>query len=405
MSAMNASRRALLRPAIGIGVLAFALLCSIASLATWGSSILDVLSYIAIPLTFGGMGVFLWTRVPENPIGPMVLIATIGFAALIGSGTWLVVNVQGSTTDPRAVFLALVANLSFIPSLILVIVGMPLVFPDGRFLSPRWRWVGIAAAVVVAVVEVGVLFGQEMLTEYPVAVANPFYVPEGVSLFEFVRGVQTVAALPLLLLAVWSLVLRYRRSDDVGKHQIRWLAATASAAVVGFACSFVAPPELKQTFEAIGIIALNTIPIAIGVAIVRYRLYDIDRIISRGISYALISIVLLGAYGAAVLLLQRPIGTLFGSQTITVALSTLVVAGLFQPVRSRIQRAVDRRFDRTRVDAQRTTAAFSDRLRDEVDIDAVLADLATTARGAVSPASLQLWLRDGSTTPAAERPT
>jgi len=397
------SQRPLLRPAIGLGVVAFALIAAIASLVTWGSSIVDVLSYIAIPLAFGGIGAFLWTRVPENPIGPMLLVATIGFAALIGSGTWLVLNVQGTTTDPLAIVMALAANLTFIPALMVVIVGVPLIFPDGRFLSPRWRWVGIAAAFVVVVAEVGVLFGQQMLTEYPVSIANPFYVPGAEPLFAFVRAAQGLAAIPLLLLAVWSLVLRYRRSDDIGKHQIRWLAAAASAAVAGFACSFLAPPELAQTFEAFGILALNTIPIAIGVAIVRYRLYEIDRLISRGISYALISIVLLGAYAAAVLLLQRPIGTLFGSQTITVALSTLVVAGLFQPVRSRIQRAVDRRFDRTRVDAQRTTAAFSDRLRDEVDIDAVLADLAATARGAVSPASMQLWLREAPT-PAAERP-
>lgn len=387
---------------IGLGVIAFALIAAVASLVTWGSSIVDVLSYIAIPLAFGGIGAFLWTRVPENPIGPMLLIATIGFAALIGSGTWLVLNVQGSTTDPWAIVMGLAANLSFIPALMVVIVGVPLIFPDGRFLSPRWRWVGVAAAAVVALAELAVLLGQPLLTEYPAMVANPFYMPEADPLFAIVRATEGLLAIPLFVLAVCSLVLRYRRADDVGRHQIRWLAAAASAAVAGFACSFIAPPELAQTFEAIGILALNTIPIAIGVAIIRYRLYEIDRIISRGISYALISIVLLGAYAGAVLLLQRPIGTLFGSQTITVALSTLVVAGLFQPVRSRIQRTVDRRFDRTRVDAQRTTAAFSDRLRDEVDIDAVLADLAATARGAVSPASMQLWLREGSTT-AAER--
>ena len=103
------SQRPLLRPAIGLGVVAFALIAAIASLVTWGSSIVDVLSYIAIPLAFGGIGAFLWTRVPENPIGPMLLVATIGFAALIGSGTWLVLNVQGTTTDPLAIVMALAA--------------------------------------------------------------------------------------------------------------------------------------------------------------------------------------------------------------------------------------------------------------------------------------------------------
>ena len=403
-SATNGARRPLLRPAIGLGVIAFAMMASIASLATWGTSVVDVLSYIAIPLAFGGIGAFLWTRVPGNPIGPILLIATIGFASLIGSGTWLVLNVQGTTTDARAIFLALVANLSFIPSLMLVIVGVPLVFPNGRFLSPRWRWVGIAAAFVVAAAELGILLGQPVLMEFPSPIANPFYLPGAEPLFAIVRGTQGLAAIPLFALAVWSLVVRYRRSDDIGRHQIRWLAAAASVAVMGFACSFVAPPDLAQTFEALGILALNTIPIAIGVAIVRYRLYEIDRLISRGISYAVVSVVLVATYATVVLLLQGPIGSLFGIQTVTVAVSTLIVAALFQPVRRRVQRAVDRRFDRAHVDAERTTAAFSERLREQVDIDTVVADLAATARGAVSPATIQLWLRNLETAPGADRP-
>jgi len=254
------------------------------------------------------------------------------------------------------------------------------------------------------VAEVRTIFATRELLQVD-GLRNPFYVPGLDDTFAAIDGLETLVGLPLFVLAVWSLVLRYRRSDDVARHQIKWFAAASAFAVTAYGFSFVAGDDIRPVFENIGTIALNTIPIAIGVAIVRYRLYEIDRIISRGISYALVSIVLLGAYAAAVLVLQRPIGELFGSQTVTVALSTLVVAGLFQPVRSRIQRAVDRRFNRTRVDAQRTTAAFSDRLRDEVDIDAVLADLAATARGAVSPASMQLWLREASPTPATERPT
>jgi hypothetical protein len=400
-SAIKGARRPLLRPVIGLGVIAFALSASIASLVVWGTSIIDILSYIAIPLAFGGIGALLWTRVPGNPIGPMLLIATVGFAALIGSGTWVVVNVDGVTTDPRAVLMGLVANLSFIPSLILVIVGVPLVFPDGRFLSARWRWVAVAAGVVVATAELGILLGQPMLMD-PL-IANPFYRPDAEPLFEIVAGAEGVAAIPVFALAVWSLALRYRRSGDVGRHQIRWLAAAASAAVVGFASSFFAPPDLAQTFEALGILALNSIPIAIGIAIVRYRLYEIDRLISRGISYAVVTLVLLGTYATVVLLLQGPIGTIFGTQTVTVAVSTLVVAALFQPVRRRVQRAVDRRFHRAHVDAERTSAAFSERLREEVDIDTVVADLALTARAAVSPASIQLWLRDAAPIAAGER--
>jgi len=141
------SQRPLLRPAIGLGVVAFALIAAIASLVTWGSSIVDVLSYIAIPLAFGGIGAFLWTRVPENPIGPMLLVATIGFAALIGSGTWLVLNVQGTTTDPLAIVMALAANLTFIPALMVVIVGLLEILGIGRAVLAQPEWLGASFEV------------------------------------------------------------------------------------------------------------------------------------------------------------------------------------------------------------------------------------------------------------------
>ena len=386
------------------GIFAVALVNAILSLVSLGANAINVIAYIAIPLSFGGIGAFLSTRVPSNPIGPILLLAAIGFGALVAMFTWLPVAVVLPTTDPLAIVVGLLGNLLFLPSLVLILVGVPLLFPDGRFLSPRWRWVALAIAGIVVVAEIRTIFETKELLQVP-GLRNPFYVADWAEPLAKVDGLETLFGLPLFGLAVWSLVLRYRRSDDVGRHQIRWLAAASAFAATTYGISFVAPNDLKPLFEDIRTIALNMIPIAIGVAIVRYRLYEIDRLISRGISYALISIVLLATYATTVLLLQGPIGGLFGTQTVTVAVSTLICAALFQPVRLQIQRSVDRRFDRTRVDAQRTTAAFSDRLRDEVDIDTVLADLSTTARGAVSPASMQLWLREASTPPAAERPT
>ena len=386
------------------GAFAVAAVISSLTILSLGPSVIDVLAYITIPLSFGGIGAFLSTRVRDNPIGPMLLLAGMGFAGLVAMFTWLPVAVVLPTTDPLPVVVGLLGNLLFLPALVLILVGVPLIFPDGRFLSPRWRWVAVAIAAIVIVAEIRTIFEKKELLQVP-GLRNPFYVADWAETLARVDGLETLVGLPLFGLAVWSLVLRYRRSDDIGKHQIRWLAAASSFAAAAYGISFVAPDDLKPLFEEIGAVALNTIPIAIGVAIVRYRLYEIDRLISRGISYAVVSIVLLATYATTVLLLQGPIGRLFGTQTVTVAVSTLVCAALFQPVRLRVQRAVDRRFDRMRVDTQRTTAAFSDRLRDEVDIDAVLADLAATARGAVSPASMQLWLRKGSKTPAAERPS
>jgi len=392
-----------IRSVVSWGIFAVAVAIAVLSVVSLGANAIGVAAYIAIPLSFGGIGAFLSTRVPSNPIGPILLLAAIGFGALVAMFTWLPVAVVLPTTDPLPVALGLLGNLLFLPGLVLILVGVPLLFPDGRFLSPRWRWVAIAIAAIVIVAEIRTIFEKEELLQVP-GLRNPFYAADWAETLARVDGLETLVGLPLFGLAVWSLVLRYRQSDDVGRHQIRWLAAASAFAAAAYGISFVAPDDLKPLFEDMGTIALNTIPIAIGVAIARYRLYEIDRLISRGISYAVVSIVLLATYATTVLLLQGPIGRLFGTQTVTVAVSTLICAALFQPVRLRVQRAVDRRFDRTRVDAQRTTAAFSDRLRDEVDIDAVLADLAATARGAVSPASMQLWLREGSTTPAAERP-
>jgi hypothetical protein len=403
ISPTNRAPHARLRAVVAVGLTAFALLTSIASLLIWAGTPLDVVTFIAMPLAFGGIGAFLWVRVPGNPIGPMLLIATIGFAALIGSGAWLVATVKLPSHDPLAIFLGLVTNLAFVPALVIGIVGVPLVFPDGRFLSPRWRWVAIVAAITVALAEIRTVIGKDELMNVP-GLRNPFYRPDLQTAFTVWETVETTVAAILFVAAIWSLVLRYRRSDDIGRHQIRWLAAASAVAVVGTVLGWIVPAWIHPFVDAIGILGLNAIPVAIGIAVVRYRLYEIDRLISRGISYAIITIALLWTYAAAVLVLQGPIGSLFGSQTVTVALSTLVVAGLFQPVRRRIQRAVDRRFDRAHVDAERTTTAFSDRLRDEVDIDAVLADLASTARGAVSPASMHLWLREPTPAPAVERP-
>ena len=385
--------RQLVRVVVSWGICGFALLISIASLVSAEPSIVWIATYTAIPLTFGGIGAFLSTRVPGNPIGPILLVTTLGFTTLIASWTWLWTSVELPTTDPFAILIGLLAEMLFIPSLVLVLVGVPLLFPDGRFLSPRWRWVAIAAALTVAVATVRILFETAELAEVP-GLRNPFFLAGAVGILGTIEQLETLVGVPLFFLAVWSLVLRYRRSDDVARHQIRWLAAASAVAVVAFGISFVAPEDAALLFQNFGIVALNAIPLAIGVAIVRYRLYDIDRLISRGISYGLVTIVLLATYVAVVLILQGPLGTMFGTQTVTVAISTLVIAALFQPVRSRIHRAVDRRFDRARVDTERTAAAFSDRLREQVDIDAVVGDLAATASGAVRPAHIDVWLRE-----------
>ena len=382
------------RVGVAVAVAVLATVAFLVALVIWEDrTIVDVVTYIGIPLTFGGVGAYLTIRVPTNPIGPLLLGATVAFALLVGGGAIAFYGVGIGEITPVTMISGFFGNLSFLPGLVIVLVGIPLVFPDGRFLSPRWRWVAWAAAIATVAAELRALFGTPTLLE-GTFLPNPLYIERAADALATIDRLTSIAAVPIFAATVASLVLRYRRGDDIQRHQIRWLGATVSVAVITYSISFFSPEEIQNVLSAIGILTLNAVPVSIGIAVVRYRLYDIDRLISRGISYAIVSALLLGAYVAAVLVLQGPLGTLFGSQTVTVAVSTLVVAALFQPVRRRVQAVIDRRFDRARVDAERTTIAFSDRLRAEVDIDAVVADLAATAHGAVRPTSVQLWLRD-----------
>src|SRR5262245_47319822 len=190
---------------------------SAASVVWWARTPIDIVTYVTLPLAFGVFGTFLWTRVPGNPIGPILLVAAVGFAALIGSGAWLVANVQLPSKDPVAIAVGLVANLAFVPSLAAVIVGVPLLFPDGHFLTPRWPWVAVAIAITVVAAEVRSLLGTDELLEIP-GLRNPFYVPDLHPIFAITEVIETLFAIPLFALAIASLVLRYRRSDDVARH-------------------------------------------------------------------------------------------------------------------------------------------------------------------------------------------
>ena len=292
MPAMEPSRarprRPIVRAIVTWSIVALAVAASAFSLTTWAGNPLDVVTSVTTPLAFGGVGAFLTVRVPGNPLGPLLLAATAGFAMLIASGAYLVAFVELPTSDPAAILAGLLGNLTFIPSLVLVIVGVPLLFPDGRFLSPRWRWVAVLSAVLVLIAELRVLVGQPELASDP-GLRNPFYIEGLDPLFNLSNTVETLAALSLFALAISSLVLRYRRTDDIGRHQIRWLAAVSAVAVVAFGCAFFAPPDVAPLFGGFGVLALNAIPLAIGIAVVRYRLYDIDRLISRGISYGLVT--------------------------------------------------------------------------------------------------------------------
>jgi hypothetical protein len=202
----------------------------------------------------------------------------------------------------------------------------------------------------------------------------------------------------LIILAVAGLATRYRRGDRVERLQVRWLLAAVSvvvAGVVGTTAEIAVRADHGPAFSPLVMyVGILLMPIAIGIAVLRYRLYEIDRLISRTVAYGLLSAVVGCLFVAFILVFQAVLAPLTKSNELAVAGSTLLVAALFQPLRRRLQRLVDRRFNRTRYDAERTVAVFAARLRDEVDLQQLRAEILANVAQTVEPSSVSLWLRE-----------
>jgi len=273
------------------------------------------------------------------------------------------------------------------------VIAIVLTYPTGR-VDTRLRRIGaLMAQVGAAVMVLAYLLRRRLQVAEGSWVRNPLHPRWLAGVPEAVIAVAAVALLAASALAIVSAVRTFRRSTGVERQQMRWFAWSALA-MPGVFVFGVALGSLDQTvsnwvcFVAI-VVGLNAIAVAIGIAVSRYRLYDIDRVVSRTIAYAAVSGVVVGGYVGLVALSESVLG--FSSE-ITVAASTLTAAALFQPLRRHVQRNVDRRFDRTAYDARRTVDAFSTRLRDEVDVDTVTNDLLDTASSAVAPSRVSLWL-------------
>ena len=197
----------------------------------------------------------------------------------------------------------------------------------------------------------------------------------------------------VLPLAIASTILKYRRGSSVVREQLKWFAAVALLTVAGFIVRATGVAPIADVGGLLGILGLVLLPIAIGIAILRYRLYDIDRIISRTVSYAVVTGILAVVFVGTILVSQTFLASFLNGSSVAVAASTLVVAALFQPLRRRVQSVVDRRFDRSRYDAERTVAAFAGRLRDEVELERLEADIRSVVSLTLAPTSVGLWMR------------
>jgi hypothetical protein len=358
-----------------------------------GASLVGIL-FLALPLTFSAVGGLLAVRRPENSVGWLCL--AIGLLwSLEGVGY------EGAGWAGDRGMLAFAAWIGLLGSAWLPAVGvtgahLALRLPGGSLPSARWRWYSRACTAVIVAV------GLVVVTE-PGRVADVAGTQNPIGSEALQSLSPLFALLPLCVLgAIASLVLRYRRAAVVERLQIRWIALGGVLFLVAVLLiillpllGLVAENSASDVEEGGAYVAYGALPVAIAIAVLRHRLYDIDVVINRALVYGALTATLAAVYVACVLLLQLALRPLTRDLGLAVAASTLAVAALFRPARARIQAGVDRRFFRHKYDAAKTLERFSAHLRDEIDLDSLSDELRGIVHETMQPVQVSLWLRAG----------
>ena len=377
--------------------------------SSWGTGGLSIVLIFLLPfLAFPMVGALIASRRPKNPIGWICL--AVGIIWMLtnltsGYGTYGLLARPGSVPFPAAI--GSLGEWMWAPALGLLGIYLILLFPDGRLPSRRWRPLAWLSGAVIILVSVG-----DALTSGPMegfaGIPNPFGLEKYPWIADATDGLTLL--LPVCILAAaTSLVLRFVRSGGEEREQIKWLAFAALILGLGFS-SFVIPaiilpdggggadPLWAKLLEDAVTLSFAGVPVAVGIAILRYRLYEIDLIINRTLVYGSLTATLVALYFGTIVLLQRVVVALTGEKsTLTVVASTLVIAALFNPLRHRIQSFIDRRFYRRKYDARKTLEAFSTKLRDETNLDSLSDDLVGVVQETMQPAYVSLWLRPDTT--------
>jgi hypothetical protein len=364
---------------------------------TLGFSDVALVAFAFLGVTFAAVGALLVVRRPENAVGWCMLVIGVSnaLAALTGAATFTAAadGPAGATAAGVAGWLTVL----FVMTGTLVF-GIGFIFPTGHGHTPAWdRFVRVGAVALLFMLVVFFLIRPGPLQLFS-SIDNPFGIgPDLRPIFgPQISVVLAASGLPVLPLLALSIVTRYRMSDRVGRQQLKWFILSLAVALGGIAVAVVGTLAGDGPREA-GLVVFGfagaLIPVAIGIAILRHNLYDIDRLISRTISYAAVTAILAAVFGTVALVLGVVLGTLGQGQGIAVAGSTLLVAILFGPVRRRAQSAVDQQFDRYHYDASRTVQALTTRLRDDVDLERVEADVVGVVHRAFHPRQVGVWLR------------
>ena len=344
----------------------------------------------AITVPFAVVGLVVARHRPRNLIGWLMLALGVGFIFGVDSGLYNVLSYRLGHRLPLAPVVLLLYHVSepelgLLPLIILL-------FPDGRLPSSRWRW-PVGGYLTLTLVDVIV---QAQMSVYAITHHRTQVDATGQLLLGNGPYVVFFAPIGLIFFASWIVsvgyqVVNWRRAAGERRQQLSWLMAGGAAALISFLAAIPAGALPHGVGEVVGdvlLIGIAALPVGIGVAVLKYRLYEIDRIISRTLAYTIVTGLLVGVYAGLVLLTTQ----VFRVHTpVAVAASTLAAAALFNPVRRRVQRVVDRRFNRVRYDADRMVAAFAARLKDAVDLETVRADLADMVDHALEPAHVTVW--------------
>jgi hypothetical protein len=369
----------------------------------------DTLVFVLF-LAFPIVGALIATRRPQNPIGWICLADGLLWMLLGMTDSYSVYGVARPGSVPFPVAIGTLGNQwLWVPTVGLLGIYLLLLFPDGRLPSKRWRplaWLSGAVIVLLSVTE-GLAPGP---LENQGGVRNPFGLEELPWLAD--AALVMLPLLPVCILAsVVSLVLRYRHSRGEVRQQIKWIAFVASFAGLLYLIALVSPfifapeflgsggrlPPLPLWLEllfSVAVLGLAGIPVAIGFAVLKYRLYDIDVVINRTLVYGLLTVMLAAVYFGGVATTQAILRAVTGQESqLAIVVSTLAIAALFNPLRRRVQAFVDRRFYRRKYDATKTLAAFSAKLRNQTNLDALNAELVGVVQETMQPSHVSLWLR------------
>lgn len=340
-------------------------------------------SSVVLAGSYGAVGAAIVSRRPNVPIGWLLLLCGVLWSA----GLWNVWPQHIVDTGGRLHGLAaFIADDQWIPWPLVAVpaIQLPLLLlPDGRLRSPRWRPAMRVAIGAMAVATLSLMLMPGQSESFP-QVHHPG-IPGSRQVLTVTLVVAAAALMLVAAIALIGLVREYRRARDLERQQLRWLAAGGCGAVLALVTGGVTSQDGWGTIASS--VGLAAIPASIGIAVLRYRLYDLDRLVSRTVSYLLLTTVLVGVYVASATLA----GLVAGGNNAGVAAGTLIAAGLFHPLRRRVQSIVDRRFNRTRYDVTRIVDGFAGRLRDAVSMEAVIVDLMDVTGQALQPSTVSVW--------------